>query len=75
MRYLVTGEYVDPGPLLPSQGVVQLVEQLIIPSFEALAKLEDEKKILGGLPPPFPVGVVGGFCQADAPQGCRTVPS
>ena len=48
MRYLVIGEYVDPGPLLPPQQVVQLVEQLVIPSFEALAKLEDEKKILGG---------------------------
>jgi hypothetical protein len=48
MRYLVTGEYIDPGPLLPPQGVAQVVEQLIIPSFEALAKLEDEKKILGG---------------------------
>ena len=48
MRYLVVGEYVAPGPLLPPQGVVQLVEQLVIPSAEALAKLEDEKKILGG---------------------------
>ena len=48
MRYLVVGEYVDPGPLLPPQQVVQLVEQLVIPSAEALAKLEDEKKILGG---------------------------
>ena len=48
MRYLVIGEYVDPGPLLPPQQVVQLVEQLVIPSAEALAKLEDEKKVLGG---------------------------
>jgi len=48
MRYLVTGEYVDPGPLLPPQGVAQLLEQLVIPSAEALAKLEDEKKIVGG---------------------------
>ena len=48
MRYLVIGEYVDPGPLLPPQGVAQVVEQLIIPSFEALAKLEDDKKVLGG---------------------------
>jgi len=48
MRYLVTAEYVDPGPLLPPQQVAQLEEQLVIPSFEAMAKLEDEKKILGG---------------------------
>jgi hypothetical protein len=48
MRYLVTAEYVDPGPLLPLQQLAQLEEQLVIPSFEALAKLEDEKKVLGG---------------------------
>ena len=48
MSYLVTAEYVDPGPLLPPQQLAQLIEQLVIPSFEALAKLEDEKKVLGG---------------------------
>lgn len=47
-RFLVTGEYVDPGPLLPPQQLVQMVENLVIPSFEALAKLEDQKKVLGG---------------------------
>ena len=47
MRYLVTAEYVDPGPLLPPQQLAQLIEQLVIPSFEALAKLEDEKKDFG----------------------------
>lgn len=47
-RYLVTGEYVDPGPLLPPEQVVQMVEQLVLPSFEALAKLEEQKKVLGG---------------------------
>ena len=36
MRYLVAGEYVDPGPLLPPQGVAQLVEQLTTPSFEVV---------------------------------------
>jgi hypothetical protein len=48
MRYLAIAEYVEPGPLLPPQQVAQMVERLIIPSFEALAKLEDEKKVLGG---------------------------
>lgn len=47
-RYLVTGEYVDPGPMLPPQQLVQLIEQTVLPSFEALAKLEEQKKILGG---------------------------
>ena len=47
-RYLVTGEYVDPGPLLPPEQLVQMVEQMVLPSFEALAKLEEQKKVLGG---------------------------
>lgn len=46
--YLVVGEYVEPGPLLPPQQLVQLVENVVIPSFEAMAKLEDQKKILAG---------------------------
>jgi len=47
MRYLVVGEFVDPGPLLPLQQLVQLLEQLVISSFEALAKLEDGKEDFG----------------------------
>ena len=48
MRYLVIAEFVDPGPLLPPQQLAQLLEKAVLPSFEALAKLEDEKKIVGG---------------------------
>ena len=48
MRYLVIAEFVDPGALLPPQQLAQLVEKAVLPSFEALAKLEEEKKILGG---------------------------
>ena len=47
-RYLVTGEYVDPGPLLPPQQLMQIIEEMVLPSFEMLAKLEEEKKIVGG---------------------------
>jgi hypothetical protein len=46
--YLVIGEYVDPGALLPPQGVVQIVEQAVLPSFEAMAKLQEQKKIVAG---------------------------
>ena len=53
MQYLVTMEYVDPGPLVPPQQVGQLVEQVVLPGFEALGKLKAEKKILAG-------GVVAG---------------
>ena len=78
MRYLVIGEYVDPGPLLPPQQVVQLVEQLVIPSAEALENLEDEKKVLGG---GFVVGARAGAFILDVrptmrrTASCRTCPS
>src|SRR5438270_1570308 len=47
-RYLVTGDYVDPGPMLPPQQLVQMIEKLVLPSFESLAKLEEQKKVLAG---------------------------
>lgn len=46
--YLVIGEYVDPGPLVPPQQVAHMVEHVVLPSFEAMAKLQDEKKIVAG---------------------------
>ena len=47
MLYLVTMETVELGPL-PPQQIAQLAEQLVIPSMEALAKLQVEKRILAG---------------------------
>jgi hypothetical protein len=46
--FLVTGSYIDPGPLLPPQQVVPMMEQMVFPSMEAVAKLQDQKKILAG---------------------------
>ena len=46
--YLVTGDYVEPGPLLPPQQVVQMVESAVLPSFEAMDALVKQKKILAG---------------------------
>lgn len=46
--YLVIGEYLDPGAMLPPQGIVQIVEQTVLPSFEAMAKLQEQKKIVAG---------------------------
>ncbi len=37
----------ETGPL-PPQQMAQLLERAIIPSMEALAKMEEEKKILAG---------------------------
>jgi hypothetical protein len=46
MRYFVKGEFIEPGILLPHEQFVQMVENIIIPSLEAVAKLESENKIL-----------------------------
>jgi muconolactone delta-isomerase len=49
MRYLVVGSE-GPGFASPEEAV-QLLEDIILPSFDALAKLEAERRILaGGLP-------------------------
>ncbi|MCG3161392.1 MAG: hypothetical protein JMDDDDMK_02566 [Acidobacteria bacterium] len=51
MQYLVTMEYVEPGPLFPAQALGQMVEQTILPSFDLLAGLQAQGKILaGGIP-------------------------
>jgi len=64
-RYLVTGEYVDPGPMLPPQQLVQMIEKLVLPSFEALAKLEEQRKVLGG---GIVAGARAGAFIVDAPS-------
>ena len=46
--YLVTAKYVEPGPLLPPQNAVPMIEHLVLPSFEAMEKLTKQKKILAG---------------------------
>jgi muconolactone delta-isomerase len=48
MRYLVSGEFIDPGPLLPPKELVGIVENLVIPSLKAMADLEKKRKILAG---------------------------
>ena len=49
MRYLVTTDYVDPGPLLPPQQVPTLLRTTIFPTEEALARMEAEGKVHGGV--------------------------
>ena len=50
MQYLVTGEFIDPGPLMPQEQAMKMIEKLVIPSLDLLAKWEEEGKITGGLP-------------------------
>ena len=46
-------DYVDPGPMLPPEGLIGLLRQSVLPGEEALVRLESEGKILAG---GFPVG-------------------
>jgi len=48
MKYLVTMELIGTPPAASPQGLVQWLEQMIIPSEEAVIKLESEGKILAG---------------------------
>lgn len=46
MRYFVKGELIDPGAMLPRQQFIPMFENVILPSLDAIAKLESSRKIL-----------------------------
>ena len=46
MRYFVKGEFIEPGVLLPQEQFVQMLENVIIPSLDAVSKLEKDNKII-----------------------------
>ncbi|MHC4321631.1 MAG: muconolactone Delta-isomerase family protein [Planctomycetota bacterium] len=46
--YMVSGTFIDPGPMLQPQQMAPIIEKLIIPSLEIIAKWEEEGKVLGG---------------------------
>jgi muconolactone delta-isomerase len=48
MQYLVTGEFIDPGPLLPPEQLVELLRQAVLPSHDVLTNLKLEGKLLAG---------------------------
>ena len=49
MRYLVKGEFIDPGPLVPPEQMAGIIEQAILPSLEGMAQLEKSGKARGGV--------------------------
>jgi hypothetical protein len=49
MRYLVTAEAVETGPMAPPQQVAGLIRAAVLPSVEALARLESEGRVRGGI--------------------------
>lgn len=46
MRYMVRGEFIDAGPLMPPKQVGDMVSNVVIPSLKAIARMEDEGRIL-----------------------------
>ncbi len=52
-QYIVTIDVVDADPLLPIDRFADLVKKAILPSLEALAKLQEKGKILTG---GYPIG-------------------
>jgi len=50
MKYLIKGEYVDPGPLMSQEQAKKMVEGVVIPSLDLLIKWEKEGVITGGIP-------------------------
>ena len=48
MQYLVTGEFIDPGPLLPPDQLAGMIRQLVLPSHDVLTNLKAEGKLIAG---------------------------
>ena len=48
MQYLVTMEFIDPGPLLSPEQLAPVAQNQTIPTLEFCAKLAIEGKIRGG---------------------------
>ena len=63
MRYLVTLENIEVGPLLPPEQLIGVIRRAVLPSLEALVRMESEGKILGG---GHPVGERGAAFIVEA---------
>jgi hypothetical protein len=49
MKFLVEGDYIDPGALMPQDQAMKMIDAVIIPSLDMMAKWETEGKITGGI--------------------------
>jgi muconolactone delta-isomerase len=67
MQYLVTMDFVDPGPLLPIEQYAGMMRQAVLPGHEALQALKSEGRILAG---GFPVGerAIAFIVESDSPK-------
>jgi Muconolactone delta-isomerase len=67
VQYLVTQEYVDPGPLLPVEQFAMMGRTAVLPGHEALINLQSEGKVIAG---GFPLGerAIAFIVEADSPK-------
>ncbi len=67
MQYLVTQEYVDPGPLLAPDQFLGMIRRAVLPGHEALINLKSEGKVIAG---GFPLGerAIAFIVEADSPK-------
>jgi Muconolactone delta-isomerase len=67
MQYLVTQEFVDPGPLLPPDQFLGMLRRAVLPGHEALIHLKSEGKVIAG---GFPVGerAIAFIVEVDSPR-------
>ena len=66
VQYLVTQEFVDPGPLLPVEQFARMGRTAVLPGHEALLNLKSEGKVIAG---GFPVGerAIAFIVETDSP--------
>ena len=67
VQYLVTQEFVDPGPLLPLDQFARMGRMSVLPGHDALINLKSEGKVIAG---GFPVGerAIAYIVEADSPK-------
>jgi len=67
MQYLVTMDFVDPGPLLPPQQFLAMARTAVLSGHETIINLKSEGKILAGA---FSVGerAIAFIIEADSPK-------
>jgi hypothetical protein len=46
--YMISGTFIDPGPMMPPEKLAPMLEKVVLPSLEMIAQWEKEGRILGG---------------------------
>ena|SRR5215216_4672024 len=67
VQYLVTQEFVDPGPLLSLDRLLGMYRSVVLLGHEALINLKSEGKVIAG---GYPIGerAIAFIVEADSPK-------